>query len=86
MSEDKYMDEQGIKSVKGLTKYIRNRLFDLGLYDESLECVKVANYVYVYYAVGDTLYREDLYTPVIYMIRESQVETVINNILKYKTS
>ncbi len=80
MSE--YIDEKHkIKSVKGLTKHIRKRLEDKGIVDDSLECVKVDSYVYVFYAVGSILHKETLKAHVIYTILDKDVEKVIDNIV-----
>lgn len=50
----KYIDEIGIKSVKSLNKWFRNELNKQGKVVD-LECVKVDDYVYVFWSKGDKL-------------------------------
>lgn len=79
MSE--YLKKIGIKSVLSLNKWFKTELFKQGKWVD-MECVKVANYVYVFWAKDDKLHRYAMQCSVIYVLQENDIKQALNEIIK----
>jgi len=76
-----YLDKElGIKSVKGIEKYVRKHFKDFGV-DVSLECMKNPNGVRTFWAINNVLHKYDMKDSfVIYVIKEEELTNLINAI------
>lgn len=77
----KYIDEIGIKSVKSLNKWFRNELNKQGKVVD-LECVKVDDYVYVFWSKGDKLLKYSIPGHTIYCMEEKDIKKALKEIIK----
>ena len=73
----KYADEMGIKSVISLNKWFNEKLKEDNINVE-LECEKVDNYVYVFWAKDNQLHKHAIQCSVIYVLREDQIMEALN--------
>lgn len=70
-----YLDTQlGIKTVTGLTKYLKEQTH------ADVEAVKVANSVRIFWAANNTLHKFDISASVIYVVQVEDVEAAITKI------
>lgn len=74
--------ELGIKSVSGISKYLKNYLSDNGYGKVDLDCVKVANSVRCFWAVNNTLHKLDIKGHNIYIIDVEDLNTLALEITK----
>ena len=76
-----YLDTTlGIKSVNGIKKYLTKHFKDKGV-DVSLDCVKVANSVRIFWAINNYLHHYDMKNSfVLYVIKEDELNATINAI------
>ena len=73
---------ENIRTAKSLAKYIKKQLRDRGIIDNTLECIKTANDVHIYYALNNNLHKESVSCSVIYVLKYKEVENAIDNIIK----
>jgi len=76
-----YLDrELGIKSVKGIEKYLRKYFEDKGI-TVSLECMKNPNGVRTFWAIDNYLHKFDLKDSfVLYVVKVESLNELINAI------
>lgn len=85
-----YIDKElGIKSVSGITKYLKKYLSDNGYGNIDLDCVKVDSSVRCFWSVNNTLHKFDMKANNIYTIQSEYLNTLIsaitNTLTKSKT-
>jgi hypothetical protein len=77
-----YIDKElGIKSVSGIKKYLTKYFNDKG-YQIELDCVKVASSVRCFWAINNKLHQYDMDGHVIYVIKEENLNKLIEEIQK----
>ena len=84
-----YLDrELGIKSVKGIEKFVRKHFADKGI-TVDLECMKNPQCIRTFWAIDNYLHKYDMKDSfVIYVVKEEELENLIEAIeasLKQRT-
>ena len=87
----KYLDEMGIKSVVGINKWIKEQLQNknVTIINSSgiiapleIECVKVDNAVYIFWAINNKLMKYEMKCSVIYVLQKEDLEKALETIVK----